>query len=560
MNPSPPPEVVNHPVTKAFEATLERPMTLGGLLRAVTTEHADRQAIAFRGEAIGYRDLWQRAQAVAKALVAAGAGKGTRVGILMASRPEFMAAAYGIGLIGGVVVLMHSVATARERDYMLRHSDCAVLLMQSAFQRQNWVTDVTGFHPDIATQPGGDLRIKALPFLRRVVCLEAPAGVSGIEDWSTFIARGASISDDMVDAMEAQVHASDDAVMIYTSGSTGSPKAVVHRHRAACVQQWRTPIIFGMAKDERVWSLYPLFWSAGFAFFPGVLTSGACMVMQDKADPAETLEIFERERVTMLASAVPTLAPLADHPDVTKRDLSSIRHLPTTAGLRRHLTISEKVWGPTASWGMSETFANVTYLIPDEADPLTRPGGYPMPGVTFRILDPATGAQVKTGELGEIAMTGFQIMRGYYKRNPEEYCDADGYVKTGDQGFIDRYGRLQFVSRLSNMIKTKGANVSPVEIEDVLMRWGKVKLAFVVGIPHKEHGEDVVACVVRRDDLPIEAGEIVAYLRQELASYKAPPHVLFMQADEIPMTVTNKPKLADLREKVLGRLAAAAAA
>ena len=132
-----PPDIANHPITRAFETCSDKPMTLGELLREVTILHADRQALAFKGDSISYGELWQRAAQVAKALIGAGYGKGSRVGVLMSARPEFIASAYGVALAGGVLVLLHSVAVAKERDYMLLHSDCAVLLMQTGLHRQD---------------------------------------------------------------------------------------------------------------------------------------------------------------------------------------------------------------------------------------------------------------------------------------------------------------------------------------------------------------------------------------------------------------------------------------
>jgi acyl-CoA synthetase (AMP-forming)/AMP-acid ligase II len=530
-------------------------MTLGALLREVTATHAGRQAIAYRGQAISYAELWQRANAVAKAFIAAGYGKGSRVGVLMSARPEFFAAAYGVALAGGVLVMLHSVATAKERDYMLLHGDCALIIMQPTLHRQDWLRELVELHPEVASQAPGALRIASLPALRRVVCLDDTRGVAGVEAWGDFLRAGESTSDALVDAVAAQVHPSDDAVVLYTSGSTGSPKAVLHRHRAACVQQWRSPVSNGMSEGERVWSMNPMFWSAGFALTLGGLTAGACLVLQERADAAEALELIERERVTMLLSAVATINPMADHPDATKRDLSSIRWLPTTASLRRHLKPLPK-WAPTVAWGMSETFATCTYPIPDDVDPIADPGGYPMPGMRIRIVDPATGLPVARGTKGEIAVAGYQVMRGYAKRPPEESFDADGYVRTGDEGFIDARGRVHFTARLANMIRTKGANVSPVEVEDVLARWGKLKLACVVGIPSAERGEDVVACIVKQDDVDVSEQEIVAYLRGEIASYKIPRHILFMALGDVPVTPSNKPKLADMRRIATQRLAA----
>ena len=459
-----PPDVANHPLTKAYEACSDKPLTLGALLHDVAARYAGNQVLAFRGQSISYRELLAQARATAKALIAGGCGKGTRVGILMSSRPEYFAAVYGVAMAGGIVVPLHSVATANDREFMLQHSDCAILLMQAALARHDWLGEFLERHAEVKQQTNGQLRLAALPWLRRVVCLDDDRGVAGVQSWQAFIDAGASVSDALLDAVAAQVHPSDDAVIIYTSGSTGSPKGVLHRHRAACLQQWRAPIIYGMAEDERIWSVNPFFWSAGFSFFMGAITSGGCLVLQEHFEAGETLELLERERVTMLASAVATLAPLCDHPDVTRRNLSAVRHLPTNAGLRRFLNVEEKKWGPTVAYGLTETFASATYIIPDEADPLTDPGGYPMPGMRFRVVDPATGKTLGPNEKGEIAATGMQLMRTYYKKSPEECFDAEGYVRTGDEGYIDNRGRVHYTARLSNMIKTKGANVSPMEI------------------------------------------------------------------------------------------------
>ena len=552
-----PPDVANHPLTKAYEACSDKPLTLGALLHDVAARYAGKQVLAFRGQAITYRELLAQARATAKALIAGGCGKGTRVGILMSSRPEYFAAVYGVAMAGGIVVPLHTVATANDREFMLQHSDCAILLMQAALARHDWLGEFLERHAEARQQANGQLRLAALPWLRRVVCLDEDRGVAGVQAWPAFIDAGASVSDALLDAVAAQVHPSDDAVIIYTSGSTGSPKGVLHRHRAASLQQWRAPIIYGMAEDERIWSVNPFFWSAGFSFFMGAITSGGCLVLQEHFEAGETLELLERERVTMLASAVATLAPLCDHPDVTRRNLSAIRHLPTNAGLRRFLNVEEKKWGPTVAYGLTETFASATYVIPDEADPITDPGGYPMPGMRFRVVDPASGKTLGPNEKGEIAATGMQLMRTYYKKSPEECFDAEGYVRTGDEGYIDSRGRVHYTARLSNMIKTKGANVSPLEIEEVLNRWGRIKLPCVVGIPSEVRGEDVVACIVKRDDLDVTADEVMTYLRKELASYKVPRHVVFMKQEDIPLTGSNKPRLGDMRKIAAGLIAAA---
>lgn len=550
-----PPAIANHPDARAYKAAIENPVTLGALFEDFTRRHAGRQALAYQGTATSYAQLRTQARAVAKALIAAGITKGMRIAVLFTNRPEFISAAYGVAMAGGVLAPVHSVSSPRERNFMLMHSDSAMLLMQPSFQRYHYLDELVAAHLGIATAQPGRIQVETLPYLRRIVSLEPAPQYGGVQSWSEFLAAGEAISDAMLDAVAAQVHPADDAIIIYTSGSTGDPKGVLHRHRAACTQQSRTRNLYGLDESDRVWSVNPLFWSAGFAFFMGVLTFGACMVLQERMEPAETLELIERERVTTLASWPATLAPLADHPDAARRDLSSLVHVPTQAALRRHLDLKEKAWGPTVSWGLSEAFATSTFIIAgDGAEPLTVPGGYPMPGMDIRIIDLESGSELPAGQTGEIIVRGPQLMRGYIKRLPEEAFDAEGFIHTRDTGFIDPHGRLHFTGRLSNMIKASGANVSAMEVENVLARWGRVKSAYVTGIPDERTGEAVVACVVQRDDMSATEAEIIAHLKGELASYKVPRHILFLKPEEVPLTSSNKVQLPKLRELAIERL------
>jgi acyl-CoA synthetase (AMP-forming)/AMP-acid ligase II len=550
-----PADVAAHPAMREFAACAERPATLGRLIEDVTRRHAARQAIACAGESISYRELRVRIRALARALVAHGVGKGVRVAVLMTNRPEFVVAVYAIAMAGGVVVPIHSVATARERSRMLAHSDAALLLVQPEFGRQRYLDELLDAHPALRDAVPGRIGVAALPGLRRIVALAAHSPAKGVQAWPEFLAAGGEISDELLDAIAAQVDPSDDALIVYTSGSTGEPKGVVHRHRAVALQQWRARVFYGVAEDERVWSVYPLFWSAGFVYFLGVLAAGACMVIEERMQPEATLALLEAERVTMLASSNSTIAPLADHPDAARRDLSSIRHLPTGVALRRHLRVAEQSWGPMLSWGQTETCTIATYAIPGADEPAV-PGGYPLPGTLVRIVDPQTGAELPDGETGEIMLKGPQIMRGYHKRPPEAGFDANGFLRSGDCGYIGARGRVHFTGRLVNMIKTRGANVSPLEVENALARRAGVRAAHVVGIPDPAVGEAVIACVVCDDAEPVSEAEILEWLRRELASYKVPRRIVFLRQDEVPLTASNKVQLAQLRELAAARLSA----
>jgi acyl-CoA synthetase (AMP-forming)/AMP-acid ligase II len=204
---------------------------------------------------------------------------------------------------------------------------------------------------------------------------------------------------------------------------------------------------------------------------------------------------------------------------------------------------------------MTETFTNAT-MLPFDAPYELRAGtmGRPVHGNRIRISDRATGAEMATGELGEITVAGMSIMRGYYKTEPALPVDAAGFLPTNDAGFITKDGLLVFAGRRDGLIKTAGVNVSPVEIEERLLDWGRLGTCGVVGVPHPTLGEAVVLCVALRPGDNVTAEEIRDQLRARLASYKVPHRVVFMEESEIPATVSGKVHGPQLRAHLIARL------
>ena len=225
--------------------------------------------------------------------------------------------------------------------------------------------------------------------------------------------------------------------------------------------------------------------------------------------------------------------------------------------IAHHPTVSVKWFAADHAYGNTETFTITTGFeanTPPEVH--AESWGVALPGVTIKIVDSLTGVVVPRGERGEICVKGPTLMLGYIGTPLDETLDSEGFFRTGDGGYLDDADRLYWEGRLTDIIKTGGANVSPLEVDEALANHPGVKVTKTVGVPHDTLGEVVVACVVPHDDANPEVDEIRAYLRERLASYKVPRHLLFFREDEIALTSSDKIKSSDLRQLAAQRLAA----
>jgi fatty-acyl-CoA synthase len=177
----------------------------------------------------------------------------------------------------------------------------------------------------------GHLYVPALPYLRRIFCLNAAEHYSAVESWQQLISMGEQVTDEMLDAIASEVYSIDDLMIIYTSGTTANPKGVLHVHRAACIQFWRWVEQMRLTSADRVWNVYPFFWTAGFSMsLGGTLAAGGCLILQEAFDAEKTLKLIESEHVTTLYAWPHQDAALSEHPDARKRDLSSLRNISNT--------------------------------------------------------------------------------------------------------------------------------------------------------------------------------------------------------------------------------------
>jgi fatty-acyl-CoA synthase len=536
-------------------------LTLPGFLREVTHTYGEREALVWRtADSVTrwtYEQLWERAIEVARALRGRGLGNGARVGVLMTNRPEWLAAVFGTSLAGGVAVTLSTFSTPSELDYLVRASAVSVLLVERRVLTKDFAVMLAELEPAIGTSQPGALESAKYPFLRRLALVGEPA--PGIEAWDEFLASGHQEPGGVVEATAAAVLPSDAAVLFFSSGSTSKPKGVLSAHRGVCIQLWRFRRMYGFSPGDHVrgWTANGFFWSGNFTMVLGsTLASGGALVLQSTFDAAEALELMQAERVNFPFAWPHQWAQLENASNWSRVDLSSVRFADFKTPIAHHPTVSSEWYEPGRAYGNTETFT-ITTGYPANTPPEVHAdsSGVALPGVTLKIADPLTGGVVSRGQAGEIRVKGPTLMLGYIGTPLDETLDAEGFFPTGDGGYLDDAGRLYWQGRLTDIIKTGGANVSPREVDEALIQHPNVKVAQTVGVPHQTLGEVVVSCVVPHNDAIFDAEQLFVFLRERLASYKVPRHVLFFREDEVALTGSAKIKAGELRELATKRLA-----
>lgn len=535
-------------------------LTLAGYLREVCERHADREALVFYEKdariSWTYSRLWDQAMTVARALLALRCGKDTRVGVLMTNRPEWLAAVFGAAIAGCVAVPLSTFSTEPELGYLLRASAVSVLLLERRVARKDFATMLAALEPGILS----GVRSKAFPHLRHLALIgDAPAG-SPIESWDAFCAQAAQVPAWLALETAAEVHPSDVGAILFSSGSTATPKGIVNSQRGIAIHLWRWRRMFALGNDVRCWTPNGFFWSGNFGCVLGsTLSAGGTLLLQSIFDPEAALELMQRERVTFPYAWPHQWQQIVEARNWNSVDLSSVVYLDPSQPLARHPTIRLGGWtDPRCSYGSTETFT-ISTGYPGDAprEAMQGSNGVALPGNTIKIVDPQTGGILERGERGEIAVKGPTLMLGYLGVPSEQTFDREGFYRTGDAGWIDERDRLHFEGRLSTIIKTGGANVSPIEVDQVLESLGGVSVARCVGVPDDTLGEQVIACIVRAEGSSVSAEEILAHARKHLASYKVPREVLFLDGSDLELTGSSKIKPAELRALALKKMVAA---
>lgn len=543
--------------------------TIPAYLREVTQRYGNAEALCMpTAEGMlrwSYSTLWDKSVEVAKALIASGVGKDSRVGILMVNRPEYLSAVFGIGLAGGVSVALSTFSTPAELEQLIAASGISVLLFDGRVLKRDFGAVLADLEPALLQARPGQLQSAKFPFLKQLVRLESVTGgdaadvkAPAFESWQDFLSSGREVPQSLVDARAAKVAPADAGGLFFSSGTTSVPKGILHAQRAFAIQWWRWPRVMSVKGPARAWTGNGFFWSGNITMIIGVaLSTGGTIVLQPYFEPELALKLWESERVNYLSGRPHQWARLQEAPNWATADLSSLYYITNSELLKTHPTVKSD-WRLPMTFGTTETnTAATSYSADTSPEQYAGSAGEPLPGNILKIIDPNTGVVVPRGQRGELCIKGPTLMLGYIGKAVEDTLDDEGYYRTGDGGYVDEVGRLYWEGRLTEIIKTGGANVSPLEIDAVLALCPGVKRGQTLGLPHDTLGEMVVSCVIPHEGAQIDEAGVQAFLKERLASFKVPRRVLLLNEDEVQVTGNGKVKVGELRELAGKRLAAA---
>jgi long-chain acyl-CoA synthetase len=492
----------------------------------------DRDAVVLGKTRLSYAQVNAAANQVANLLVSIGIEPGDKVALSCPNLPYFPIVYYGILKAGAVVVPLNVLFKAREVAYHLDDSDArAYFCFEGTAELPMGQEGFAGFNKTDSCE-------------QFFLITADPTAASPIEGAGTF---GVAVSAQPPTFESRTTSPTDTAVILYTSGTTGQPKGAELTHANMLLNAVGGARLHGRPEEHDVHLVsLPLFHSFGQTVqMNGGFCEGATLVLQPRFDAKAALELMQSEDVTFFAG-VPTmywglLNALDESVDVGK--IASNLRASVAGGSsmaveilrefkeRFHVQIKE-------GYGLSETSPVATFN-PRHGEPRAGSVGVPIWGVEVKLIDDDWKEITEVGEIGEIAIRGHNIMKGYYKR-PDATVEVmrDGWFRSGDLARRDEDGYYFIVDRSKDMIIRGGFNVYPREVEEVLMSHPAVSLVAVVGVPHESHGEEIKAFVIKKDGVETSQEELVAWAKEEMAAYKYPRMIEFRES--LPMTATGK--------------------
>ena len=530
--------------------------SLGDLMDMQAEKYGDKDAIVFPEDRYSYQDIAMYAQNISKALLALGVEPGDRVGYFLQECIDTIGIIIGAAKIGAITAPINSRFKTTELEQVIVHAGMKVIFTSSPAVATDFNGLINETFPQIAESASKHLDFPEAPELEALITLddiERP----GTFNLSDVDEMALTISDDDVAARQAGVRVRDTAIIMYTSGTTAMPKGAMLSHESFSRYASSVKERMVLTEDDIFWAALPMFHIGGVAFVLASLFVGSTFIHTGNYNPDVALQQIRDERPTVVLPAFETIwVPIVNHPDREEDDFDSVRVVMVVGVPERLRQFQEQTpHAPILNcFGQTEVCAFLSLSeLDDEPELRFTKGGFPMPGMEAEVHDPDTGEVLPNGSVGELWYRGPNMFDGYF-RDPEltgEVFDKRGFFKTGDICEIDIDGRVTFVSRLKDMLKVGGENVSAAEVEGYLITHPAIALAQVVSAPDERYVEVPAAYIQLKPDMDATEEEIIEFCKGKIATYRIPRYVRFV--DDWPMSGTKIKKIV-LREMIASEL------
>ncbi len=529
--------------------------TVGQQLERVAAAFPHKEAIQYTDRP--YRRTWQEfndeCDRIAKGFLAHGVKKGDKIAIWATNVPEWLLTLFAACKIGAVLVTVNTAYKVFELEYLLKQSDTKLLVMIDGYKGTSYVEIVRELCKGLGKR--WEHLNPMLPFLDEVVYAGAGDCPAGMTPWAQLEKDGEQIPDEALREIGESLSCHEVINMQYTSGTTGFPKGVMLSHYNILNNGKGIGDCMRFTENDKLCVVVPFFHCFGLVLATmASLTHATTMVPVDLYSPVKVMEAISRERCTAF-HGVPTMyIAMLEHPDFEKYDFSSLRTgimagSPCPVKVMQAVVERMNMREITITYGQTEASPATTMTTTDDSLELrVNTVGRAMPYVETKIVDPDTGRTLGPGEVGEFCSRGYNTMQGYYKMEEatRQVIDKDGWLHSGDLATVDENGYYKITGRIKDMIIRGGENIYPKEIEEFLYTIPDIQDVQVIGVPSQRFGEEVMACIVRREGSAITEEEVKELVRSHMARHKVPRYVAFL--DAFPMTASGKIQKFRLRE------------
>ncbi len=482
----------------------------------------------------------------ARALIALGVKPGDHVAIWATNVPQWYITFWATTKIGAVLVTVNSAYKIHEAEYLLRQSDTHTLVMIDSCKDSDYVAIMKELCPELATaEAGKPLHMKRLPFLRNIITVDSRQ--PGCLTWEDANAKAREVPLEDVFRRAAAINKNDVCNMQYTSGTTGFPKGVMLTHYNVVNNGKNIGDCMDLSTADRMMIHVPMFHCFGMVLsMTAAMTHGVTISPMPYFSPRLSLDCINKERITCFHGVPTMFIAMLEHENFPKTDFSYMRTgimagSPCPVKVMQDVVNKMHMTQISIVYGQTESSPGCTQSrVDDPIEWRVNTVGRPLPGVECKIVDPATGEDLPDNMDGEFVARGYNIMKGYYKMPAATAAaiDEDGWLHTGDLARRDENGNFKITGRIKDMIIRGGENIYPKEIEEFIYTHPKVKDVQVIGVPDKQYGEEIMACVILKQGETMTEEELKDFVRSHMAKHKTPRYVDFV--GEFPMNAAGK--------------------